>query len=175
MKNDLITAATVQGEVTLSGTVSADASRQLAESIVKHVAGVAKVTNNLKVGNPQDAEAAVNDASAPQTDDDAQAQAPAQQPQYDNQQGQAQQQPAPSQQAQGSYNNAPPPPPNRPQYGQGYPPPPPPGMAPVIRHRRRDMAILTRSSSRQRLVMHRPRDRSPFRRHGAPAQDFRTA
>src|SRR5580698_6061374 len=38
LKNDLITAATVQGEVTLSGTVSADASRQLAESIVKHVA-----------------------------------------------------------------------------------------------------------------------------------------
>jgi len=126
LKNDLITAATVQGEVTLSGTVASDASRQLAESLSSHVAGVTKVTNNLKVGNPQ--EAAANDPNAPQpeqTEDDAQAQAPAQQPQYDNQQA-PQQQPAPSQQAQGGYN-APPPPPNRPQYGQGYPPPPPPG------------------------------------------------
>ena len=33
LKNDLITAATIQGEVTLSGTVSSDASKQLAESI----------------------------------------------------------------------------------------------------------------------------------------------
>src|ERR1700759_4410731 len=29
LKNDLITAATIQGEVTLSGTVSSDASKQL--------------------------------------------------------------------------------------------------------------------------------------------------
>jgi hypothetical protein len=68
LKNDLITAATVQGEVTLSGTVSSDASRQLAESIASHVQGVAKVTNNLKVGDPQEAAAAANDATPPVDD-----------------------------------------------------------------------------------------------------------
>jgi len=52
LKNDLITAATIQGEVTLSGTVSSDASKQLAESIAAHVDGVTKVNDNLKVGNP---------------------------------------------------------------------------------------------------------------------------
>ena len=52
LKNDLITAATIQGEVTLSGTVSTDASRQLAESIAAHVDGVTKVHNNLQIGNP---------------------------------------------------------------------------------------------------------------------------
>jgi hypothetical protein len=57
LKNDLITAATVQSEVTLSGTVSSQASKQLAESIASHVNGVTKVHNNLTVGNPQDAQA----------------------------------------------------------------------------------------------------------------------
>jgi hypothetical protein len=57
LKDDLITAATIQGEVMLSGTVSTEASRQLAESIASHVPGVIKVTNNLKVGNPQNAPA----------------------------------------------------------------------------------------------------------------------
>ena len=53
LKNDLITAATIQGEVTLSGTVSVASSRDLAESIANHVQGVTKVHNNLKVGNAQ--------------------------------------------------------------------------------------------------------------------------
>jgi hypothetical protein len=57
LKNDMITAATIQGEVTLSGTVSSDSSSELAESIVSHVAGVTGVKNNLKVGNPQAADA----------------------------------------------------------------------------------------------------------------------
>ncbi len=52
LKNDLITAATIQGEVTLSGTVSTSASKQLAESIAAHVDGVTKVHNNLQIGNP---------------------------------------------------------------------------------------------------------------------------
>lgn len=56
LKKDLITAATIQSEVTLSGTVSSESGSELAESIVGHVAGVTKVHNNLKVGNPQDAE-----------------------------------------------------------------------------------------------------------------------
>jgi hypothetical protein len=58
LKGDLITAATIQGEVTLSGTVSGEASSELAESIAGHVAGVTKVHNNLKVGNSQQAQAA---------------------------------------------------------------------------------------------------------------------
>ncbi len=66
LKNDMITAATIQGEVTLSGTVSSDASRELAESIVAHVAGVSSVKNNLKVGNPQ------TDAMAPPSAQDSQ-------------------------------------------------------------------------------------------------------
>jgi len=57
LKNDMITAATIQGQVTLSGTVSSDASSELAESIVGHIAGVTGVKNNLKVGNPQAADA----------------------------------------------------------------------------------------------------------------------
>jgi hypothetical protein len=57
LKNDMITAATIQGQVTLSGTVSSEASRELAESIVSHIAGVNGVKNNLKVGNPQAASA----------------------------------------------------------------------------------------------------------------------
>ncbi len=56
LKNDLITAATIESEVTLAGTVSSDASKQLAESIVAKVPGVTKVRNNLTVGNPQDAQ-----------------------------------------------------------------------------------------------------------------------
>ena len=51
LKNDLITAATIQSEVTLSGTVSSQASKQLAESIVSHVNGVTKVHNNLQIGD----------------------------------------------------------------------------------------------------------------------------
>jgi len=135
LKNDLITAATIQGEVTLSGTVSSAASSQLAESIASHVGGVSKVQNNLTVGNPQDA--AAGDPNAQQMantqPDDPTAPAP------DN---------APSaagpDQPVGPYPPAPPPPPSaggpnqpyppayparpqyaRPQYGQQAPPPPP--------------------------------------------------
>lgn len=66
LKNDLITAATIQSEVTLAGTVSTDASKKLAESIVSKVAGVTKVHNNLTIGNPQDAQ----NGPAPQAADD---------------------------------------------------------------------------------------------------------
>lgn len=75
LKNDLITAATIQTEVTLSGTVSSDSSKQLAESIVKGVPGVTKVHNNLKVGNPaDDANAQGAPANDPANDDMADAQ-----------------------------------------------------------------------------------------------------
>ncbi len=39
LKNDLITAATIQSEVTLSGTVSSESNRELAESIAAQCAG----------------------------------------------------------------------------------------------------------------------------------------
>jgi len=140
LKNDMITAATIQGEVTLSGTVSTDASKQLAASIAGHVNGVTKVNNNLKVGNPETAQDA-SEYSTPAPDADAQAmndnsqqappppaqtqQAPAPQDQS-QQQGRApyspqQQAPYPQQQQQPAYPNYPPPPQNRPQYG--YPQP----------------------------------------------------
>src|SRR5579863_1042646 len=69
LKNDLITAATIQGQVTLSGTVSSDASKQLAESIVKGVPGVSGVKNNLNVGNPANDP---NAQGAQNTEDDSQ-------------------------------------------------------------------------------------------------------
>ena len=55
LKQDWITAATVQGEVTLSGTSASEANRKQAESIASSVPGVNKVVNNLKVGDPQNA------------------------------------------------------------------------------------------------------------------------
>jgi hypothetical protein len=119
LKNDMITAATIQGEVTLSGTVSNAAAGELAESIASHVQGVTKVNNNLKVGNPQDAQAAASagDASAQQVADDAQADAaPAPAPQDAQPMPQPNAAPAPSQ------PGPPPPPPARPQYAPGYPP-----------------------------------------------------
>jgi hypothetical protein len=56
LKDDLITAGTVQGEVTLSGTSASDANRRLAESLAGKVIGVTKVVNNLTVGNPETAQ-----------------------------------------------------------------------------------------------------------------------
>jgi hypothetical protein len=106
LKSDLITAATIQSEVTLSGTVSSEASRELAESIAGHVAGVTKVNNNLKVGNPQDS-----------------ANAGDQQQMADNQPEDAAQ-PAPGQ------NDGPMPVPDQNNQAQAPPPPPQPYSRP---------------------------------------------
>ncbi len=115
LKNDLITAATVQSEVTLSGTVSSDSSKQLAESIAKTVAGVTAVHNNLKIGNPAD---------------DANAQgAPANDPSNDMADAQAQPNPQDGGQNAPTINQAPPPnwgdqsQQQQPAYGQQAPPP----------------------------------------------------
>lgn len=93
LKNDLITAATIQSEVTLSGTVSAQSSKELAESISSHVAGVTKVHNNLKVGNPQDVQDQTGAYAGDQQMTDSQAndaaQQPTAQPDYGQQQAQA--------------------------------------------------------------------------------------
>jgi hypothetical protein len=150
LKNDLITAATIQGQVTLSGTVSSDASKQLAESIVKGVPGVTGVKNSLKVGNPADDPNAQGAQTADNNDDSQdmaanqqQGPPPAMAPAPDNGQNNAPpaypqdngQAPAP-----GYGQQAPPPPgygqaPPPPGYGQPPPPPgygqaPPPGYGP---------------------------------------------
>jgi hypothetical protein len=131
LKNDWITAGTVQAEVTLSGTSASDANKQLAESIAAKVPGVTKVVNNLTVGDPQQA-AAQNGDSQPQDQiappDPSQAQADAQ-PQYPNQYPAQPQNQYPAQpQAQSPYGNgqqASNYPPNYPQgYNQNYPPQP---------------------------------------------------
>ncbi|HEY1160584.1 MAG TPA: BON domain-containing protein, partial [Terracidiphilus sp.] len=125
LKSDLITAATIQSVVTLSGTVSSEASSELAESIAAHVSGVTKVNNNLKVGNPQDAQA--GDLGAQQTadtqPDDSMAPIPPPPAPADGPQPAPGQSPYPSQ----SQSQAPYPPP----YPQGrphYAPPQPPAL-----------------------------------------------
>lgn len=124
LKNDLITAATIQGEVTLAGTVSTDASKKLAESIVSKVSGVTKVHNNLTIGNPQNAQTGLGPQPSDQSDQEASNQpdnGPAPPPQAYPQQ--AQQQNQGQYPDQGQYSQPAPPP--YPQQGQ-YPPPPPP-------------------------------------------------
>lgn len=139
LKADLITAATIQSKVTLSGTVSTEDSKKLAESIVKGVPGVSGVENHLKVGNPAEdpnAQGALpmddvsQDVAESQPVGGDAAQANAQQPQYNQQvqdaQPQYQQpaQPAYGQQAPPpGYGQAPPPGYDQQQYGQTPPPP----------------------------------------------------
>ncbi len=134
LKNDLITAATIQSQVTLSGTVSTDASKRLAESIVKGVPGVTGVKNNLKIGDPasdpnalgaqnqgeDDQDMADNQqqtAGAPMQDNGQNAPPPSYDPNNQNAQQQYPQQAPPPQ-----YGQQP-----SPQYGQQAPPP---GYAP---------------------------------------------
>ncbi len=137
LKNDLITAATIQSQVTLSGTVSSDASKQLAESIVSKVPGVTKVNNHLKVGNPADAQSDQASQPAPESypdpnDDNGAPQTAENQnpPQYaPNEQENAppQYSQQPNNQPQPGYSQYPPQGIPPPAYGQqpGYPPPPP--------------------------------------------------
>jgi hypothetical protein len=147
LKNDLITAATIQSQVTLSGTVSTDASKQLAESIVRGVPGVTGVKNNLNVGNPANdpnAQGAQTGAQSADNDDSAsrdmannnQQAPPAAAPAPDNgQNAPPQNAPQDNQQANQQaplppgYGQAGPPPPayGQPGYGQA---PPPPGYSP---------------------------------------------
>ncbi len=134
LKNDLITAATIQSEVTLSGTVATQADKDLAGSIVTHVGGVTKVHDNLQIGNPQ--QAAQDQGFS--TGDNSEALPPA--PSDEAGQPDQAQQPQQNEQPQQQSEAQPPPYPNQslpyPQQGQGqqqggYPPtPPPPGRAP---------------------------------------------
>ncbi|HEU5457010.1 MAG TPA: BON domain-containing protein [Terracidiphilus sp.] len=125
LANDLITAATVNGTVTLSGTVSSAASKQLAEQTVRGVSGVSNVVNNLQVGNPaSDSNAQPADAGTAGEDNGPPGEAgtPANAPQWSQQPDQT------PDQTQGQTANQPPMNvPNagqRPEYGQA------PGQAP---------------------------------------------
>jgi hypothetical protein len=70
LKGQQITAATVEGNVTISGNVHDAASKELAESLLYRVKGVRSVTNNLTIGNaapaPADTQAADPNASQQQ-------------------------------------------------------------------------------------------------------------
>jgi hypothetical protein len=107
LKQDWITAGTVQGEVTLSGTSASDANRQLAESLASKVPGVTKVVNNLKVGDPQTAQDGTGQ--------------PQDQGEYPSDQGQPTGQPTANNDP--GYNNVPQQPmaPGAPPQGPGYP------------------------------------------------------
>ncbi|HEV2133650.1 MAG TPA: BON domain-containing protein [Terracidiphilus sp.] len=140
LKDDLITAATIQSEVTLSGTVASQADKDLAAAIATHVNGVTKVHNNLQIGNPQQAAQdqgfpTGDNSEPPPPSDQGGQQSQAQQPQdqgevppadqaqqpNDGQQPPPYSQPEPyPNQGQGGY---PPPPPNRAPYPNQYPPP----------------------------------------------------
>jgi hypothetical protein len=112
-----ITAATVEGDVTLSGNVRDDASKELAESLLYRVNGVHSVTNNLIVGDaPQPAMASSGDANTtPEQDLNYD---PAQQNMapVGPQDGQAQAAPPPDQQSANQY-----PQPNDPQAANAQP------------------------------------------------------
>jgi hypothetical protein len=102
-----ITAATVEGDVTVSGNVSDEASKELAETVIYKVKGVRSVTNNLNVGNaPQ-----TNTANARPQDSNT---TPEQDLNYDP----AQQNMAPAPGQDQAQQGAPPP------DQQAYPPPP---------------------------------------------------
>ncbi len=58
LRGQSITAATIDGEVTLSGTVNSEAAKQAAEQAASHVAGVRSVEDNLVVGDPAAAQRA---------------------------------------------------------------------------------------------------------------------
>jgi hypothetical protein len=151
LKGQPITAATVEGDVTISGSVHDAASKELAESLIYRVNGVRSVTNNLTVGEqaPADDTAQAADPNASQQQDpnydpaqqnmapvDPNQQAQGQQapndqaqPMRDQQQAQAPPYPDQNQQVAPQY------PPQRQPYNgypqqnhaQQYPPQPPPG------------------------------------------------
>ena len=124
LANDLITAATVNGTVTLTGTVSSAALKQLAEQTVRGVAGVAAVVDNLQIGNPEnDANAQLGQSAEAGPDNGApgDAGAPANPPQWSQSPDQAQNQAQNQGQTQDATDDANQPPlnaPNAPNAGQ---------------------------------------------------------
>ena len=130
LRGQHITAATIEGDVTLSGNVSDAASKELAESMVARVNGVRSVTNNLTIGSSpaaQDQDPSQQNEPSQQTDQGQQGpppdQAGQQAPPPPDQN--AQQAPAPPQGPDQGQNQAPPPQyPSGDRTDNGYPPPP---------------------------------------------------
>jgi hypothetical protein len=60
LNKDMLTAETSDGEVTLSGTVSGEASSELADLIVSRVPGVTKVNDNLRFMNSKEPQTVAN-------------------------------------------------------------------------------------------------------------------
>jgi hypothetical protein len=92
LKQDWITAGTVSGQVTLSGTVASDANRKLAVAVAGKVPGVTNVVNKLQVGDPAAAQSASGQLgpadepdAAPQQDQAGQSQPGMAQPAQDSQ------------------------------------------------------------------------------------------
>ena len=124
LKGQAITAATVEGDVTLSGNVKDDASKELAESVAYRVNGVRSVANNLTVGAGTESQAASGQDQAQSTDANSsnQPQDPGYDPAQQNMaqigpEDQAQSQGAPPEEAQGV------PYPSQPAPRQPMPPP----------------------------------------------------
>jgi len=128
LKGQHITAATIEGDVTLSGSVNDAGSKQLAESVVSHVNGVRSVTNNLTVGSAPEAQPADQSQQAPNPPDQGEQGPPP--PDQNAQQGppppQGQDQGPPPQQYPGDTQANGYPPRQYPGDNQanGYPPPP---------------------------------------------------
>lgn len=68
LKDDWITAGTVGGVVTLSGTSGSAENRTLAEQTAAKVPGVSQVVNSLKVGDPQTAQGAAGSSDQQQAE-----------------------------------------------------------------------------------------------------------
>ncbi|HEY0758011.1 MAG TPA: BON domain-containing protein [Acidisarcina sp.] len=64
LKNQQIAAATVDGDVTLTGTVRDEQSKQMAETVADRIAGVRSVVNRLTVASPSGNESPAGAAGA---------------------------------------------------------------------------------------------------------------
>lgn len=130
LANQQIQASTAFGVVTLSGTVTDEASRDLADKVASHSDGVAKVVDQLSVGaaaasaNPDEQRAA--SVTPPPVDPNAEQGPPAPQANVDGQAEMDQQQAYDGQGAPPQYEGRSAPPQQAQSYddGQGAPPPP---------------------------------------------------
>jgi BON domain-containing protein len=119
LADQAISTTTVYGQVTLTGTVRDEASRDMAETVTSNAPGVKKVIDQLAIGivtaeaNPAPEQGSSNseDAQSESPSDEAYAPAP-NGPQPENEQGNQQQMGAASEST-----------PNSPQYGPPAPPP----------------------------------------------------
>jgi BON domain len=124
LRNQQITAATIGGDVTLSGTVRDEASKELAEMAVSRIAGVKSVQNHLSVGQGS-SPAPVPQEAPQQTQQPEQPEQPMDQPM-----GAPNDEPAGSPTDQGAPDGSMPPPPQQ-GSAPGYPSAPPSYVPPA--------------------------------------------